>query len=110
MFSVKRKGAEVVHEEVWQRLVAVGAKLGRYNNRAENYRQNWLFESNQKIFLSELEGTQTESVIVDAEESRRLWSDIWDQAVTHKENTDWLRKVENQLGELTVQDDIHIEI
>ena len=40
MFSVKRKGAEVVHEEVWQRLVAVGAKLGRYNNRAENYRQN----------------------------------------------------------------------
>ena len=35
---------------------------------------------------------------------------MWDQAVTHKENTDWLRKVENQLGELTVQDDIHMEI
>ena len=37
-------------------------------------------------------------------------SDIQDQAVTHRENTDWLRKVENELGELTVQDDIHIEI
>ena len=33
-----------------------------------------------------------------------------DQAVTHRENTDWLWKVENELGELTVQDDIYIEI
>ena len=49
-------------------------------------------------------------MIPDAEESRRFWIDIWDQAVTHRENTDWLRKVENELGELTVQDDIHIEI
>ena len=58
----------------------------------------------------EWEGTQRKSVIPDAEESRRCWSDIWDQAVTHRENTDWLRKAENELGELTVQDDIHIEI
>ena len=27
----------------------------------------------------------------------------------HRENTDWLRKVENYLDKLTVQDDIHIE-
>ena len=49
-------------------------------------------------------------MIPDAEESRRFWSDIWDQAVMHRENTDWLRRVEIELGELTVQDDIHIEI
>ena len=30
--------------------------------------------------------------------------------MTQRENTDWLRKVENELGELTIQDDIHIEI
>ena len=30
--------------------------------------------------------------------------------VTHIENTDWLRRLENELGELAVQDDIHIEI
>ena len=30
--------------------------------------------------------------------------------MTHRENTDWLRKAENELGQLTVQDDIHIEI
>ena len=49
-------------------------------------------------------------MIPDAEESRRFWSDIYDQAVTHRENVDWLRKAENELRELTVQDDIHIKI
>ena len=57
-----------------------------------------------------MEGAQSESVISDAEQSRRFWSDIWDQAVTHRENTDCLKRVENELGKLTVQDGIHIEI
>ena len=39
-FNVKRKGAEVFHEEVRQRLVAVGANLERYDNRTKQYRQN----------------------------------------------------------------------
>ena len=30
--------------------------------------------------------------------------------MTQRENTDWLRKVENELGELTTLDDIRIEI
>ena len=90
-FSVKRKGVEVVQEEVRQRLVAVGAKLERYDNRTEQFRQNRLFESNQKGLFKELEGTQRESVITDAEESKRFWSDIWDQAVTHRKNKYWLR-------------------
>ena len=69
-FSVKGKSIEVVYEEVRQRLVAVRAKLKKYDNRTEQYRQNRLFESNQKKFFNELEGTQRESVIADAEESR----------------------------------------
>ena len=90
-FSVKGLGAEVVFDEVRQRLVAVGAKLERYDNTTKQYSQNQLFESNQKKLSHESEGTQRESVIPDAQESRRFWSDIWDQAVTHRENTDWLR-------------------
>ena len=109
-FHIKRKGADVVHEEFLQRLVAVGAELERYDNSTKQYRQNRLFESNKKRLFNELEGAQRESVIPDAEESRRFCSNIWDQAVTHRENTDWLRTVRNELGELTVQDDIHIEI
>ena len=47
---------------------------------------------------------------MNAEESKHFWSDIWDQAVMDRENTDWLGKAENGLEELTVQDDIHIGI
>ena len=57
-----------------------------------------------------MEGKQRESVTPDAEQSRRFWSKIWDQAVTHREKTDCLWKAKNELGELTVEDDIHIEI
>ena len=67
-FNLKRKGAGVVHEEVWQRLVAVEATLKKYDNRTKQYRQNRLFESNQMRLLNELAGTQRESVIPDAEE------------------------------------------
>ena len=64
-FDVKRKLAEVVQEEVRQRLVAVGAKLERYDNRTEQYRQNQLFESNQKRLFNEYQM-----------QSRLFWSDI----------------------------------
>ena len=47
-FHVKKKGAAVDHEEVRLRLVAAGAKLERKENRTEQYRQNRLFELNQK--------------------------------------------------------------
>ena len=64
-FDVKRKVAEVVQEEVRQRLVAVGAKLERYDNRTEQYRQNQLFESSQKRLFNEYQM-----------QSRLFWSDI----------------------------------
>ena len=80
-FDVKRKVAEVVQEEVRQRLVAVGAKLERYDNRTEQYRQNQLFESNQKRLFNEYQM-----------QSRLFWSDIWDQVVMQREITDWLRQ------------------
>ena len=50
-FNVKRKGVEVVHEKVRQRLVVVGEK---YDNRTEQYQQIRLFESNQKRLFNEL--------------------------------------------------------
>ena len=78
----------MVHKDVQQRLVAAGAKQERHDIRADQYRQNQLFESDQERLFDELKGTQRESVIPDAEESRHFWSDIWADVVTHRENTD----------------------
>ena len=82
-FNAKRKGAQVVHKEVRQRLVAAGAKLEGDDNRTEQYRENQLFESNLKRLVNKLKGIRRGSVISDAEESRRFWSDIWDQGMMH---------------------------
>ena len=51
-FNVKSKGAALVHKEV-----VVRAKLERYDNRTEQYRQNRLFESNQKGLFNKWERT-----------------------------------------------------
>ena len=75
-YRIEEKGTVVVHEEVQQRLVAIGAKLQRYDNRTEQYRQNRLFESNQKKLLDELDGVERETVVPDAEESTHFWSNI----------------------------------
>ena len=85
-YHIEEKGIVVVHEEVQQRLVAIGAKLERYDNMTEQYRHNRLFESNQKKLFDELDGVERETVVPDAEESTCFWSDIWDKQVKHKEN------------------------
>jgi len=108
-YCIEEKGVSVVYEEVQQRLVAVGAKLERYDNRTSHYRQNRLFESNQKKLFDELDGVKREMVVPDAEESTRFWSDIWDNSVKHKENPEWLKNVEDELAGVGVQEDIRIE-
>ena len=100
----------MVHEEVQQKLVAIGVKLERYENRTEQNRQNRLFESNQNKLFEELDGVEMETVVPDAEESTRFWSNIWGKLVKHQENSEWLRNVEKQLTGLGVQDNIHIEV
>ena len=58
----------------------------------------------------ELHGVEKETVVPDAEESTRFWSDIWEKPVKHKENPEWLRNVEEDLTGLRVQNNIHIEV
>ena len=109
-YQIEKKGLQVVHEEVQQKLVATGAKLERYDNRTKQYRQNRLFETNQKKLFEELDGVERETVVPDAEESTRFWSEIWDNPVKHKENPEWLKNVEDELTGLGVQENISIEI
>ena len=75
-YHINEKSIEVVHEEVKQRLIAVGAKLERYDNRTKQFRQNRLFESNQKKLFDELVGKERQTAVPDAEESRIFWNDI----------------------------------
>ena len=46
---------KVVIEELKQRITAMAAKVRRYQGRVDCYRQNRLFENNQRQFYSELD-------------------------------------------------------
>ena len=45
----------VVTEELKQRISAIPAKVRRYQGRVDSYKQNRLFENNQRQFYRELD-------------------------------------------------------
>ena len=54
-YSIRVKRLNVVIEELKQRITAIAAKVRRYQGRVDSYRQNRLFEDNQRQFYRELD-------------------------------------------------------
>ena len=96
-FKIRQKGLETVIEELKQRVLAKTAKIQRYNERINQYRQNRLFTNDQKKLFAELNGQgQQGAAIPDAEESREFWSGIWSQSKEHNRNAEWLINLKEQ--------------
>ena len=49
-YSIRVKSLNVVIEELKQRITAIAAKVRRYQGWVDSYRQNRLFENNQRQF------------------------------------------------------------
>ena len=80
-------------EELKQRIIAKSAKLKRNSDRIDQYRQNRLFENNQKLLFEQLEGIErSNKVIPDAEESREFWKGIWEIRISTKKFVEMQRK------------------
>ena len=83
----------VVIEELKQRITAIAAKVRRYQGRVDSYRQNRLFENNQRQFYRELD--QEEERCHDdqpvPEESKQFWGNIWSRSADHKKDAKWLQ-------------------
>ena len=54
-YSIRVKRLNVDTEELKQRITAIAAKVTRYQERVDSYRQNRLFENNQRQFYRELD-------------------------------------------------------
>ena len=54
-YSITVKTLNVVVEELKQRITAIAAKVRRYQGRVDSYRQNRLFENNQRQSYRELD-------------------------------------------------------
>ena len=92
-----------------QRITAIAAKVRRYQGWVDSYRQNRLFENNQRQFYREL--NQEEERYDDdqpvAEESKQFWGNKWSQSADHKKDVDWLQDLQSEL-DLKNQEKIYI--
>ena len=96
-------------EELKQRLTVQAAKLKRYEDRQNQYRQNRMFETNQKRLFEEMESIERNNdFIPDAEESRELWNGIWGKSIKHNDNAEWLKQLERDLNNVEKQDNVEI--
>ena len=90
----------VVIEELKQRITAFTAKVTRYQERVDSYRQNRLFESNQRQFYRDLDQEEErcdndQSV---AEESKQFWGNLWSQSADHKKDAKWLQDLRSEFN------------
>ena len=91
-YSIRVKRLNVVIEELKQRITAIAAKVRRYQGRVDSYRQNRLFENNQRQFYKELdqEKERCDDDKPVAEESKQFWGNIWCQYADDKKDAKWL--------------------
>ena len=90
----------VVIEELKQRITAIAAKVRRYQRRVDSYRQNRLFENNQRQLYRELD--QEEERCDDdqpvAKESKQFWGKMWSQSANHKKDAKWLQDLRGEVN------------
>ena len=98
----------VVIEELKQRLVAIAAKIRRYQETVDSFRQNRMFQNNQRQFYRELnqEGERCDEDQPDAEELRKFLGDIWSGLVDYRD-AKWLKDLQSEVN-LTKQEKLDI--
>ena len=88
---------KVVIKNLKQRITAIAAKVIRYQGRVDSYRQNRLFENNQRQFYRELgqEEERCDDSQPVTEESKLFWGNIWSKSADHKKNAKWLQDLQS---------------
>ena len=82
-----------------QRMFAKSAKVRKYQQRIEHFRQNRIFDFDQKKIYAEFNGDGVRtSDVPNAEESKRFWSDIWSVGKGHTREAEWLKDIKIELG------------
>ena len=87
----------MVIEELKQTLTAKNTKVKRYEQRISLFRQNQLFQVNQKQVYKDLNKEQQgDRMIPNSEDSIKFWSDIWSIKKEHNQHIQWLKSCRKQ--------------
>ena len=90
-YSIRVKRMNVVIEGLKQRIAAIATKFRRYQGWVNCYRQNRLFEDNQK-------GERCDDDQPVAEESKQFWGNIWSQSADHKKDAKRLQDLRSEVS------------
>ena len=112
---LKKKGLPCVIEELKQRLRAKAAKIKRYTSRCENFKQNRLFQTNQRQFYRNLNsssesGPTTAPQELDKEKCQKFWKDLWTDEATHNEDAPWISEIREELEQKMEEKQQDLEI
>ena len=78
-------------------MLAKSTKVKRYEQRIEIFRQNRIFDIEQKNVYAELNRDVIRSNDVsNAEECAKFWSDIWGARNEHNRETEWLKDLKRE--------------
>ena len=106
-----RKGALSVSAVLKQKIKVGGIQIKRYDERCQQFKQNKLFRTNQKLFCETLGGKERGEIeLPGPTEFTIFWSKIWSEEVSHNEKASWLQDIEQKLSTTETQEDIIITI
>ena len=88
-----------IYQEIYQKVLAKEGRLKRYRQRVKQYRQNRLFQNNERKFYQRLGGDDNKTYQQpDAKETERFWTKIW-QPKQHNEKAEWIKHITRELEE-----------
>ena len=94
-YSIRVKTSSVATEELKQKIVVIAAKVRRYQERVDRFRQNSMFQNKQRQFYREF-NQEGERCADDADESKKFWGGIWSEFVDHNRDVKWLKDLQNE--------------
>lgn len=111
-YNIKRKGFDVVIEELKQDLSAVSQKIKRFSERTKQYNENRMFMNNQRQFYQNLQRKNSNEAHTapDKQETRVFWQGIWGKKTTHNNNASWIGRVKQKLESVRRQEDLDISV
>ena len=96
-YRVKRKALKTVIEGLKQRILAKGAKVKKYEQIIEQFRENKIFNLKQKKIYAELNRKEIRlNNVPNAEECKKFWGDIWDVRKEHNRGVEWLKNLKRE--------------
>jgi len=113
---LEKKGFRVVQEELKQRIISKADTIKRYKKRCTRFKENRMFESNERCFYRNLNeedkdnmGETNKEENPDGEACTKFWSDIWSNPAEHNAEAEWIQEINEQFKNIETQEELNID-